>query len=88
MGRRAIVVVVIVVVVGLQDAFSEFLLAPVDVRVQFVAVLPNRKLLIVVDGDVDASSADRLVLWVVELCHIRVPQGLLCCQSALRVELE
>jgi len=60
-------VVVVIVVVGCKDALSELLLPPVDIRVQLVAVLTNRELLIVVDGDVDAASAHWLVLRVVEL---------------------
>lgn len=69
-------VVVVVVVVGLQDLFPQFLFALVDIGVQAVAVLPDRELLVVVDRDVDAPSAHWLVLRVVELSHVRVPQGL------------
>ena len=72
----------------LQDALSELLLSSVDVCVQFVTVLPDRELLVVVDGDIDASSAHWLVLRIVELGHIRVSQSLIGCQTAHWVELQ
>jgi len=81
-------VVLVIVVVRLQDAFPQLLLSSVDIRVQFVAVLPDRELLVVVDGNVDAASAHRLVLRVVELSHIRVSQCLVCGQTPHWVELQ
>ena len=81
-------VVVVVVVVGGQDTLSELLLPSVDVRVQLVAVLANRELLIVVDGDVDAARAHWLILRVVELGDVGVAQGLICRQAPIRVELQ
>ena len=74
--------------VGCKDALSELLLPPVDIRVQLVAVLTNRELLIVVDGDVDAASAHRLVLRVVELGNVGVAKGLVCRQTPVGVELQ
>ena len=71
-GCTSTVVVVVVVVVALQDSLPQLLLSPVDVRIQLVAVLADRKLLVVIDRDVDATCANWLVLWVVELCHVRM----------------
>ena len=84
----ASVVVVVIVVVGLQNLASQLLLASVDIGVEFVAVLPDRELLVVVDGDVDATRAHGLVVDVVELGHVVVPQGLLCRKAPSRVELK
>ena len=56
----------------MQDALSQLLLSPVDVRVELVAVLANRELLIVVDWNVDAAGADGLVFGIVELGDVRV----------------
>ena len=88
LGCRATLVIVVVVVMGLQDALSQLLLPPVDIRVQLVSVLANRKLLVVVDWDVNTACAYGLILRVVELGHIGVSQGLLGRQSATRVELQ
>ena len=82
------VVVVVVVVVGLQDFLAQLFLSLVDICVEFVSVLSDREFLIVVNWDVDLSSADRLILRVVELGYIGVSQGLLCGQSSVRVKLE
>ena len=87
-GRTSAVVVVVVVVVALQDALPQLLLSPVDVRVQLVAVLADRKLLVVIDRDVDTARAHRLILRVVELCHVRVAQRLFSRQAPIRVELQ
>lgn len=78
-------------VVGLvlgQDLPSELLFALVDIRVELVSVLANRKLLIIVDRDVDLLRAHRLLVGVVELGHIRVFQSLLCRQAFVRVEVQ
>ena len=58
-----------------------------DVGVEFVAVLSNRKLLVVVDWDVNFPVAVGLVLRIVELGHIWVSQRLLSGQSLVWIEL-
>ena len=87
-SRTTPVIVVVVVVVGLKDALPQFLLPPVDIRVQLVAVFANRELLVVVDGNVDTASAHRLVLRVMELSHVGVSQSLFCRQTSVRVEMQ
>ena len=72
----------------LEDLLSELLLAFVDISIELVAVLSDGELLIVVNRDVDLLAAHWLVLRVVELGHIRVSQGLLCCQTLVRVKLK
>jgi hypothetical protein len=62
---------------ALQNFLPELLFSLVDVCVQFVPVLPDRKLLIVVDGDLDFPVAVGLVIGVVELGHVGVLEGLL-----------
>ena len=47
-----------------------------NVSIEFVSVLSDGELLVVVDWDVDPSVADWLVIGIVELGHIRVSQGL------------
>ena len=71
------VIVVVVIVVRLQDALPQLFLPSVDIRVQLVAVLANRELRIVINGDVDAARAHRLVFRVVELGYVGVLKGLL-----------
>ena len=80
--------VVVVVLMRLEYALAKLFFATVDVRVQLVAILANRKLLVVVDRYVDSARADWFVLRVVELSDVGVPEGLLGCQPAGRVELE
>lgn len=80
-------VVVVVVVVGCENLLSQLLLAFVDICVQLVSILANRELLIIVNRDVDSTSADWLVIWVVELGYIWMTQGCLCCQTSAWVEL-
>ena len=58
-----------------------------NVGVEFVSVLSDRKLLVVVDGDVNTARANGLILRVVELGHIWVSQCLIGGQSPARVEL-
>ena len=70
-----------------QDLLSHLLLSLVDVRVEFVSVLSNRELLVVVNWDEDLLSADWLFIWVVELGHVRVLKGLLGGESLSWVEL-
>lgn len=84
----SLIVLVIIVVMRLQDALSKLLLASVDVSVELVAVLANRKLLIVVDRNVDTACTYWLVLRIVELRDVGVTQGLLCRQASIWVELE
>lgn len=65
-------IVVIVIVVRLQNLFAQLLLAFMNIRVEFVTVFADGELLVVVDGDVDLSCADGLVICVVELSHVGV----------------
>jgi len=81
-------IVVIVIVVRLQNLFAQLLLAFVDIRVKFVAVFADGKLLIVVNRDVDLSSAGGLVVSVVELGHVGMSECLLSRQPLVGVELK
>ena len=87
-ATASVVVLVVIVMVGLQNALPQLLLSSVDVCVQLVSVLADRELLVVVDGNVDATRANRFVLRVVELCYIGVSEGLICSQTPSRVELK
>ena len=69
---RAAALVVVVVLVRLQRLLPQFLLALVNVRVELVAVLSNRKLLVVIDWDHDLACAHWLIVRIVELGHVRV----------------
>lgn len=81
-------VVVVIVVVTLKNFLAELLLSLVDVRVQLVAVLPDRELLVVVNWNVNLARADRLVIRVVELGNVGVAEGLVSRQSLGRVKLK
>ena len=74
-----LLVVVVVVVMRLKDLLSEFLLSLVYVSIQFISILPDRELLIVINRDVDFSGANWFIIWVVELGYIGMFQGLLGC---------
>ncbi len=66
-------------VVGLvlgQNLLSEFLLTLVDIRIKLVTVFPDRKLLVIIDGDVDLFGAVWLLVRVVKLGNVGVLQGL------------
>lgn len=78
LGCTATVVVVVIIVVRLQNALPKFLLSAVDICIKFVSVLPDRELLVVVDRDIDAPLASRLILGIVELSYIGVFQSLVC----------
>lgn len=71
---------------GIRTLLAQFLLPLVDVRVQLVPVLPDRELLVVVDGDLDFLRAVGLVVRVVELGHVLVFQRLFRSQPLVRVE--
>jgi len=81
-------VVVVVVLVALQNLLAELLLPLVDIGVEFVAVLSDRELLVVVNGNLDLSRAVRLVVGVVELGHVGMAESLLSSQALTRVELK
>ena len=83
---RSLILVVLLVVVGLHDLFTEILLSLVYISVEFVSVLSNREFLIVINRDVNSSRADWLVLRIVELCDVRVPQGLISRQTSVGIE--
>lgn len=71
-----------------QSLLAQLLLTLVNVAVQLVSVLSDRELLVVVDRDVDLPLANWLVLWVVELGHVLVLQGLLGAQTLVGVKLQ
>lgn len=71
-----------------QDLLTHLFASLVDVRVEFVAILLDGKLLVVVNRNENLLRAVRLVVRVVELSHVRVLQGLLSGQSLAWVELE
>ena len=71
-----------------QNLLTHLLLALVDVRVKFVAILFDRELLIIVNGNEDLLRAYWFFLWVMELCYIWMLQGLLCCQSFVWIKLK
>ena len=78
-------------VVGLvlsQDLLTHLLLSLVDVRIQLVSVLTDGELLVVVNWNEDLLCANWLLVWVVELSHVRMLQCLLCGQTFPWVELQ
>jgi hypothetical protein len=72
----------------LEDLFPQLLLALVNICVKLVAVLADRELLIVVNGNVDLLAADWLVLGIMELRDVGVAQGLLSSQTLVRIEMK
>ena len=71
-----------------QNLLPHLLLALVDIRIELVTVLLDGELLIIIDGNKDFLGAYWLFLWVVELGHIWMLQGLFCCQALIWVELK
>lgn len=88
MRRSSLVLIVVVVVVRSKDLLSKFLLALVDVCVEFVAVLSDRELLVVIDGDVNLAGANWLVIGVVKLGDVGMSEGLVGGQPFIWVKLE
>ena len=71
-----------------QNFLTHLLLALVDIRVKLVAVLLDRELLIIVNGNEDLLRAYWFFLRVMELSYIWMLQGLLCCQSFVWIKLK
>jgi len=61
---------------------------PKHLIIQTIAVILNSQLHVIVDRDSDDLIALWLVVWIVELCHVWVTQGLFCRDTFLRVEHE
>jgi hypothetical protein len=59
-------------VVRLHDLLAQLFLSLVDISVEFVPVLSNRELLVVINRDVDFPVTDWLIIWVVELSNVGV----------------
>ena len=68
------------------DPLSELLPPLMDIGVEFVSVLADRKFLVVVDWDVDRLRAHWFVRWVVELSNKWVLEALLSCEAFAWVE--
>ena len=58
--------------VRLHDLLAQLFLSLVDISVEFVPVLSNRELLVVINRDVDFPVTDWLIIWVVELSNVGV----------------
>ena len=58
--------------VRLHDLLAQLFLSLVDISVEFVPVLSNRELLVVINRDVNFSVTDWLIIWVVELSNVGV----------------
>jgi hypothetical protein len=84
----AAAVVVVVIVVGLEDLLAELLLPLVDICIELVAILSDRELLVIIDGNADLLRAYGLVLGVVKLTDIGMAQGLLCGVTLVGIELK
>lgn len=65
-------IVIVIVVMRLEDLLSELLLTLVNICVQLVPVLSDRKLLIIVNWDIDLFGTDGLIIRVVELGYVWV----------------
>jgi len=78
---------VICLVLG-KNLLSHLLLTLMDIRVKLVSVLTDRKLLVIVDGDVDFLRANWLLVRVVELRDVGVLKSLLSGQTLIWVELK
>ena len=81
-------VVVVVIVVGLEDLLAELLLPLVDICIELVAILSDRELLVIIDGNADLLRTYGLVLGVVKLTDIGMAQGLLCGETLVGIELK
>ena len=78
-------------VVGLmlcENLLTHLLASLVDIGVELVAVLFNGKLLVVVNRNENLLRAIGLVIRVMELCHVRMLQGLLSSQPLAWIKLE
>ena len=71
-----------------QNLLSHLLLALVDIRIELVSIFLDGEFLIIVDGNEDLLGAYGLLLWIVELGHVWMLQGLLGRQALVRVKLK
>ena len=71
-----------------QNLLPHLLLALVDIRIELVAVLLDRELLIIIDWNKDFLGAYWFLFGIVELGHIWMLQSLLSCQAFVWVELK
>jgi len=78
---------VVHVVMRLKQFLSKFLLALVNVLVEFVSVFTDGELLVVIDRDVNAPFTVWLILRTMELCHVRMLKCLFSRQPFVRVEV-
>ena len=58
--------------VRLHDLFAQLFLSLVDISVEFIPILSNRELLVVINRDVNFPVTDWLIIWVVELSNVGV----------------
>ena len=65
-------VLLLAAVMRLHDLFAQLFLSLVDISVEFIPILSNRELLVVINGDVNFPVADWLIIWVVELSNVGV----------------
>ena len=72
----------------LKDLLSKLLLALVDISVELVTIFADRKLLIIINRDINLLSAHRLILRIVELRYIGMSQRLFGGKSLVRVEVQ
>ncbi len=70
----------------LKKLLPQFLLPLMDVSIQFVPVLSDWELPIIINGNVDLLQAWWFVFWVMELSNVGVSQSLLSSESFVRVE--
>ena len=65
-------VLLLAAVMRLHDLFAQLFLSLVDISVEFIPILSNRELLVVINGDVNFPVTDWLIIWVVELSNVGV----------------
>lgn len=67
---------------------SEFFLSLVNVRIQFVSVLSDGELMIVIHGNIYGLFATGLVFLAMELSYVRVLQSFDCGQTFAGIKLQ
>ena len=73
---------------ALENLLSELLLASMDVGVQFLSVLSDGELVVVVHRDVDLLLANWFILRLMEQLHVRVLKCIFGRRTFGRVELQ
>ena len=87
-GTRLTAHLLVVGLVLSEDFLAHFFASLMNIRVEFVAVLLDRELLVIINWNENLLCANWFLVGIMELVHVRMLESLLCSQSLVGVELK